>query len=189
MTPSAANSPIPNPYLPRLASEADIPALEELIPLSVHELQVSCYSQDQREAALGPVFGVDRQLIRDGTYFVIEDGDSIVACGGWSRRKSEFGGDRCRAGEDGMIDPLHDPARVRAFFVHPQWARRGLGSVIMRACEESICAAGFRRAMLVATLPGEPLYARFGYRVEARYEVTLREGLTLPVVRMSKEFT
>ncbi len=172
----------------RLATEADIPALEVLIPLSVRALQAEHYSSAQMEAALGPVFGVDRQLIRDGTYFVVESDGVIVGCGGWSRRKAVFGGDRARDGEDAMIDPRTEPARIRAFFVRPGWERRGLGSAILRACEEALLAHGFTRATMVATLAGEPLYARFGYAVAERYEVPLRDGLMLPVVRMTKDF-
>ncbi len=172
----------------RLAIEDDILALEELIPLSVRGLQSAYYSAAQMEAALGPVFGVDRQLIKDGTYFVVEEAGQIVGCGGWSRRKAVFGGDRERAGEDGRLDPACDPARIRAFFVHPGWARRGIGRAILAACEEALVRAGFRQAVMVATLAGEPLYAVLGYAVEERYEVPLKDGLVLPVVRMGKRF-
>ena len=142
----------------------------------------------QMEAALGPVFGVDRQLIGDGTYFVVEHSGQLVGCGGWSRRRAVFGGDRGRLEEDAALDPACDPARIRAFFVHPGWARRGIGRAILSACESAICAAGFRAAVLVATLAGEPLYASFGYGVVERYEVPLADDLTLPVVRMTKQF-
>lgn len=170
----------------RVATVGDVPALESLIPLSVRGLQSSWYSGAQMEAALGPVFGVDRQLIRDGTYFVMEAQDQIVACGGWSRRKAVFGGDRDREGQDDPLDPDHDAARIRAFFVHPAWARRGIGRLLLNACETAIAAAGFREILMVATLAGEPLYAAHGYTVQARYEVPLPGGLTLPVVRMGK---
>jgi GNAT superfamily N-acetyltransferase len=172
----------------RLAREDDIQALEVLIPLSVRVLQAPFYSSAQMEAALGPVFGVDRQLIRDGTYFIVEDSGHVVGCGAWSRRRAVFGGDRARHAEDAELDPACDPARIRAFFVHPDWARRGVGRSILSACESAICAAGFCDAVLVATLAGEPLYASFGYSVAERYEVQLSEGLTLPVVRMVKSF-
>lgn len=177
------------PHAVRLATEADIPALEALIPLSVRGLQAADYSPAQMDAALGPVFGVDRQLIRDDTYFIVECEGVIAGCGGWSRRKAVFGGDRERAGEDALIDPRTEPARIRAFFVHPDWARRGIGSAILRACEEAIAAQGFARATMVATLAGEPFYARFGYVVAERYEVPMRDGLMLPVVRMTKDLT
>ncbi|MEO8425773.1 MAG: GNAT family N-acetyltransferase [Verrucomicrobiota bacterium] len=172
----------------RLAREDDTAALERLIPLSVRALQAPYYSSAQIEAALGPVFGVDRQLIRDGTYFVAEQDREIVGCGGWSRRKALFGGDRGRAGEDVALDPLRDPARIRAFFVDPALARRGIGRSILAACERAILAAHFPTADLVATLAGEPLYAAFGYTVVERYGIALDEGLSLPVVRMSKSF-
>ncbi|MEO6739798.1 MAG: GNAT family N-acetyltransferase [Chthoniobacteraceae bacterium] len=170
----------------RLARMDDVPALEELIPLSVRALQAAHYSPAQMEAALGPVFGVDRQLIADGTYFVAEHVGQIVGCGGWSRRKAVFGGDRARAGADGLIDPACEPARIRAFFIHPDWARRGIGRAILAACESAVIAAGFPNAKLVATLAGEALYAASGYDVEERYGVPLTDGLDLPVVRMSK---
>jgi N-acetylglutamate synthase-like GNAT family acetyltransferase len=172
----------------RLAREDDIPALEVLIPLSVRLLQAPFYSSAQMEAALGPVFGVDRQLIRDGTYFIAEHSGQVVGCGGWSRRLAVCGGDRARAGQDAALDPARDPARVRAFFVHPDWARRGIGRSILSACESDLRAAGFRHAVLVATLAGEPLYAAFGYTAVERYESPLSGGLTLPVVRMTKSF-
>lgn len=174
------------PWTIRIAREDDIPALENLIPLSVRSLQARHYSPAQMDAALGPVFGVDRQLIRDGTYFVGENDGELIAGGGWSRRRSSFGGDRDRAAEDPPLDPARDPARVRAFFVHPQWARRGLGRSLLAASERAIAAAGFTRIELVATLAGEPLYASAGYAVVERYEITLPGGLALPAVRMTK---
>ncbi len=164
----------------------DVPALEELIPLSVRTLQAAHYSPAQMEATLGPVFGVDRQLIADGTYFVAEHDGQIVGCGGWSRRKAVFGGDRARAGADELIDPACEPARIRAFFIHPDWARRGIGRALLAACESAIIGAGFPIAELVATLAGEPLSAAFAYGVVERYEVPLAGGLTLPVVKMCK---
>jgi N-acetylglutamate synthase-like GNAT family acetyltransferase len=172
----------------RLAREDDTPALEALIPLSVRVLQAGYYSPGQMEAALGPVFGVDRQLIRDGTYYVAERSGGIAGCGGWSKRTALFGGDRGRiGGEPALLDPATDAARVRAFFVHPDWTRRGIGSGILAACENAIRAAGFRRAELVATLAGEPLYASRGYAEIRRHELPLPNGLTLPVVTMGKE--
>ena len=166
----------------------DIPTLEVLIPLSVRVLQAPYYSAAQMDAALGPVFGVDRQLISDGTYFAAEHCGHVIACGGWSRRRAVFGGDGDRVCEDDALDPAHDPARIRAFFVHPDWTRRGIGGSILAACEAAIRAAGFRDAVLVATLAGEPLYASFGYSVAERYEAPLSDSLTLPVVRMTKNF-
>jgi GNAT superfamily N-acetyltransferase len=132
------------------------------------------------------VFGVDKQLIRDGTYFVVEHDSQVVGCGGWSKRRSLYGGDRGRAGEDALLDPQRDPARIRAFFVHPAWARRGIGRSILIACDSAIRTAGFFSIELVATLAGEPLYTAGGYSPIERYEIDLAEGLRLPAVRMSK---
>jgi GNAT superfamily N-acetyltransferase len=182
-TPSTSQ---PRPWPLRLAHEEDVPALETLIPLSVRALQAPYYSTSQIEAALGPVFGVDRQLIRDGTYFVAEHELTVVGCGGWSRRRSLFGGDSARDAVDEELDPKRDAARVRAFFVHPAWARRGIGRSIMAACEQAIVEAGFRKVEIVATLAGEPLYTTFGYAVVERYEIAMTGGLRLLVVRMTK---
>ena len=139
------------------------------------------------DAALGSVFGVDRELIRDGTYFVVENAGALIGCGGWSRRRSLFGGDAGRAaGESALLDPARDPARIRAFFVHPEWARRGIGRQILSACEQAIAQARFRSIELVATLAGEPLYAAFSFTAVERYDIALPDGLELPVVRMIK---
>ena len=170
----------------RLARDRDIPALEQLIPLSTRALQASYYSSAQIEAALGPIFAVDRQLIRDRTYFVIENESAIIGCGGWSKRKSLYGGDNGRVSEDTMLDPPRDAARIRAFFVHPSWARRGIGKCILKACENAIVSARFDKVDLVATLAGEPLYAAFGYAAVDRYEIPMVNGLALPVIKMSK---
>ncbi len=170
----------------RFATEDDISALEELIPLSVHGLQSAHYTAAQRQAALGPVFGLDRALIQDGTYFVVELENRVVGCGGWSKRKTLFGGDQSSVRDDLFLDHASEPARVRAFFIHPDFARRGFGSAIMLRTEQAIREAGFKRIVMVATLAGEPLYARFGYQVDERYEVPMGDDLQLPVVRMSK---
>ncbi len=171
----------------RLAREDDIPTLEELIPLSVRSLQARYYSTAQMEAALGLVFGVDRQLIRDGTYFIGEQEGLVVGCGGWSKRRSLFGGDQGRDQEDNsQLDPEHDPARIRAFFIHPAWVRRGIGRTILAACETAILEARFRHVDLVATLAGEPLYASFANTVVQRSEIVMPNGLSLPVVQMTK---
>ncbi len=164
----------------------DIPAVEALIPLSVHGLQGSHYSEEQMAGALGTVFGVDAQLIHDGTYFVAAAGDLIVGCGGWSKRKTLFGSDRLRQEADPLLEPGRDAARIRAFFVHPAWARRGIGSEIMRRAEQAAYQAGFQRIEIGATLPGEALYAKFGYTVVERYEVPLPNGRQLPILRMAK---
>jgi N-acetylglutamate synthase-like GNAT family acetyltransferase len=179
---------MPHSFSIRPARPADLPALEALVPLSVRSLQAAHYSPAQMEAALGPVFGVDRQLIADGTYFVAEQAGAVIGCGGWSRRRSEFGSDGVRTGVDAALDPARDPARIRAFFVHPAWARRGIGRTLLATCEAALCAAGFREAILVATLTGVPLYTAGGYRLVEYFSITLAPGITLPGARMAKSF-
>ncbi len=176
----------------RQAVLADVPALQQVIRESVLELQTAEYTLEQRELALQLVFGVDTQLIVDGTYFVAEvlvDQDQVVAgCGGWSKRKTLYGSDHCTGREDALLDPLHDAAKIRAFFVHPAWARRGVGSRILEVCEAAAVAEGFRRLEMGATLTGVPLYLARGYVEEEHREVPLRPGLSLPIVRMVKQF-
>lgn len=174
----------------RLATPDDIPAIAALIEASVRGLQASDYSLEQREGALGTVFGVDRLLIEDRTYFVVEDeAREMVACGGWSKRNTLFGSDNAPVKNDNWLDPQLDAARIRAFFVHPSHARRGLGSLIMRTCEEAARRAGFTRLTLGATLTGIPLYERHGFRQVERVEVPLVNGTSIPIVRMEKELT
>jgi len=171
----------------RVAERHDIAALEALISLSTRELQAEFYSPAQIDGALGTVFAVDRQLIADRTYFVVEDAGAIVGCGGWSKRKTLFGGDRSRhASEDALLDPAREPARIRAFFVHPQWARRGIGMMILHECERAAAAASFTALELVATLAGVPLYAAGGFGADEHFEIPLANGGQMPVVRMSK---
>jgi GNAT superfamily N-acetyltransferase len=172
----------------RLARFEDIPALDILIPLSVRALQTD-YTEAQREAAIGSVFGVDRQLIEDQTYFVAETAEhEIIACGGWSKRETKCGSSHGRREPDSLIDPRTDPARIRAFFVHPTWARRGIGTAILKASEQALQAAGFARAEISATLTGEPLYVSAGYKVTERFALPLANGRPLPCVRLSKKF-
>lgn len=175
----------------RRALPADVPALRALIDLSVRRLQTPDYSADQIEGALGTVFGVDSQLIDDETYFVAQavPGGSppiIVGCGGWSKRKTLFGSDHGAGRESSLLDPLHDSARIRAFFVHPDWARRGIGTLILETCENAAMEAGFRTFELGATITGEKLYAVRGYLALERIAVPLANGSSLPVIRMLK---
>ncbi len=177
-------------WILRLATHQDIPALHELIPHSVHQLQKDYYSHKVREGALGSVFGVDSQLIKDGTYFVVENNTSIIGCGGWSYRKLLYGSDQLHTiDESCLLNPKHDAARVRAFFVDPNYVRKGIGTAILKVCEEAITVNGYTRAELAATLTGEPLYTSYGYVAVERYEIELKNKLFLPVVRMLKSFT
>jgi GNAT superfamily N-acetyltransferase len=175
----------------RKATPEDIPRLREVIEASVRGLQADDYSPAQIEGALQSVYGVDSQLIADGTYFVAEVPESqlsekIVGCGGWSKRKTLYGGDQFAAREDSLLNPAHDAAKIRAFFVLPQWARRGIGSLILEACERAAIAAGFTRLEMGATLSGVPFYRAKGYAEIENQQAPLANGETLPIVRMAK---
>lgn len=149
----------------RTASSTDIPALRELIDASVRGLSNDHYTTEQVEAALVEIFGVDSQLIVDGTYFVAEIDNQLAGSGGWSKRKTLFGGDQSKgASPDDLLNPETDAARIRAFYVHPMWSRRGVGAKLISVCEAAARNAGFRRIELVATLPGVPLYSANGYQ-------------------------
>jgi GNAT superfamily N-acetyltransferase len=172
----------------RLAEAVDIPALQALIAASVRTLQASDYSDAQREAALTTVFGVDTQLIADGTYYLVEASSEpvLAGCGGWSFRRTLHGSDNAAERDDTRLDPARDAARIRAFFVRPAWARRGVGSLLLQACEEAAIAAGFRRLELASTLTGVALYQARGYTELARMSVPLTAAEALPIVHMHK---
>jgi GNAT superfamily N-acetyltransferase len=170
----------------RLATLDDAEAIARLIELSVRGLQADDYTAEQMTGALGTVFGVDRQLIRDGSYFVAERDDQMVGCGGWSWRQTLFGGDAVAGKNDDELRPGVDAARIRAFFVHPDFARRGIGSQIMRACEEAARAHGFTDLTLMATLTGVRLYLRHGFEAVERHASPLGNGAELPMVEMYK---
>lgn len=174
------------PVTLRLATEDDLTALRVLIPASVRALSQGFYTPEQIESAIRYVFGPDTQLIADGTYFAAEAEGQIVGCGGWSRRRTLYGGDQMKDAEDPLLDPRTEAARIRAFFIHPEWARRGIGSAIMRACRDAAAAAGFTRLQLMATLPGEPLYRAFGFQALERVTTTLTDGVRVDFVRMER---
>ena len=173
----------------RLATPTDLPVLRDLIPLSVRALSQSYYSDAQIESAIRYVFGPDTQLIGDGTYFVAQAEDALVGCGGWSRRRTLYGGDQMKSGEDPLLDPATEAARIRAFFVHPGWARRGIGSAILEACFSAAGEAGFQRLELMATLPGVPLYRAYGFEEAEPVETLLPDGVLVPFVRMVRHST
>ena len=170
----------------RAATFEDIPALECLIEESVRALSVDYYSAQQIESSTIHLFGVDTQLIADGTYFVVEADGQLAGCGGWSKRKTLYGGDKVKTEEDDLLDPKTEPSRIRAFFVHPNFARRGIGRLLLATCEKAASRAGFTALELAATLPGEPLYAACGFQVIERIEATLPDGISLPITRMGK---
>jgi predicted N-acetyltransferase YhbS len=171
----------------RPATAADLPAIEALIPRSVRALSEGFYTPAQVESAIRHVFGPDTQLIADGTYLVAEVDGAMAGCGGWSRRRTLYGGDQMKADADPLLDPAVDAARIRAFFVDPAFARRGVGSALMRACSAAARDAGFRRLELMSTLPGEPLYRAFGFAADERVESTLPDGVRVGFIRMSRE--
>jgi N-acetylglutamate synthase-like GNAT family acetyltransferase len=175
----------------RKATLDDIPRLREIIEASVRGLQAGEYSLAQIDGALQSVYGVDSQLIADGTYFVskaVSDGKAVlVACGGWSKRKTLYGGDQYAGREDSLLDPSRDAAKIRAFFVHPEHARHGIGSMILKACEDAAHAAGFRRLEMGATLSGVAFYKAKGYRQVENQQVPLSNGERLPIVKMTKD--
>jgi len=174
-------SPVIRPALP-----ADVPALNSLITAAATELSRGFYTPEQVAALLAHVFGVDTRLVEDGTYYVVERDGRLLACGGWSRRRTLYGGDQFAGRRDDALDPATDAARIRAFFVHPAAARQGFGRRLLAHCEAAASAAGFRRAELMATLPGVPLYQAMGYRaVEAVREV-LPDGTGVDFLRMAR---
>lgn len=179
-----------DPFTLRLATPADVPTLAELIPLSVRALSAEHYTPAQIESSIRYVFGLDTELLADGTYFAVETVDGqIVGCGGWSRRRTLFGGNQAKgtalAPTDDLLDPNTDAARVRAFFIHPDWARLGIASRIMQACLAAARAAGFRRLILAATLPGVPLYRAWGFVETRPLPTTLPDGTSIAFVEMS----
>jgi len=175
----------------RLATESDRRALSELIPASARGLSRGYYSDAQTESAIQHVFGTDSALIADRTFFLAESDEEgparIVGCGGWSRRRTLYGGDQMKAREDPLLDPSSEPARIRAFFVHPDCARRGIGTRILRACLDAAREAGFRRVTLASTLPGVPFYTALGFEEKERLEVPMPDGQRLPVIRMERD--
>jgi GNAT superfamily N-acetyltransferase len=181
---------MPQGFQIRPSVPADIPVLLEMIDGSVRRLQATDYTAAQIDSALRTVFGVDSQLIADGTYLVVQTQGEvpvIVACGGWSKRKTLYGGDRWKGREDDLLDPATDAAKIRAFFIHPDWARRGIGTMLLDACEDAARAAGFTRFEMGATLTGVKLFQKRGYVALERLEVPLEGSITLPVIHMVKE--
>jgi len=186
----------------RLAVPEDVPVLRELIVASVRGLQTQDYTPAQIEGALKTVFGVDSQLIADGTYIVaqaepaaieltrakgVQPGLMIIGCGGWSKRKALYGSDRWAGREDALLDPLRDAAKIRAFFIHPDWARRGVGGRILQACEDAARSAGFTRYEMGATLTGAKLFGAKGYVAVRPISIPLENGESLPVIHMEKQ--
>lgn len=170
----------------RTAKQEDIPALRELIQHSARLLRYDLYSPETIEAALRGPLGLDSQLVEDGTYFVAEIDGVLAGCGGWSQRRTLSGSDHAVNRDDALLDPQSEPAKIRAFFTHPDYARLGVATALLRASEQAARQAGFRRVELAATLPGEPFYARHGYKLVEPRTVDLPGGGFLKIRLMSK---
>ncbi len=173
----------------RLARMSEKPLLEALIARSGIGLADGFYTPQEAAAITRQVFGVDSALVDDGTYFAIEDEGTVVACGGWSRRATDFGGDGAKHGNDRLLDPASEPARIRTFFVDPSMARRGLGSMLLRHCMEAAGKAGFRSLELVSTMPGEPLYLAHGFIAIEAIALPLADGVVVRLTRMGRRLS
>ena len=170
----------------RPATADDIPALTRLMARAIAELQRGFLDAAQI-AASASVMGMDTQLIADGTYYAIESDGRFAGCGGWSRRATLFGGDHSAGRDAALLHPARDAARVRAMYTAPEFARRGVGRMILTLCEDAAAREGFRRVELAATLAGEPLYRACGYAVIEPFEADTPQGVRVPLKRMGKE--
>jgi GNAT superfamily N-acetyltransferase len=173
------------PFSLRLATLDDVPTLKPLMDRSIRALLAPYLPPEGVEASFD-IMGLDTQLIRDGTYVVVEEDGQIRGCGGWSKRATLFGGDHTGGREPALLDPAVEPARIRAMYTDPDHARRGIGRMVIDACEAAAASAGFRRAQLAATLAGEPLYRVCGYEVVERFTSPTRSGIDIPLLRMEK---
>lgn len=173
------------PFTLRRAEASDLPALRALMDAAIGALQAPFLTPEQVAASFS-IMGLDTQLVADGTYFIVESGGRIAGCGGWSRRATLFGGDHSAGRDAALLDPATDAARVRAMYTHPDFVRRGVGRLILDACEGAAAAEGFRRCELAATLAGEPLYRACGYEQIERFDERTPRGVAVPLVRMGK---
>jgi GNAT superfamily N-acetyltransferase len=171
-------------FTSRLATRDDLPAIRAVVDASIAELQKGFLDAAQIESSRA-IMGVDTELIDDGTYFLVESGDELAGCGGWSRRATLYGGSQTPGRDSALLDPAVDPARVRAMYANPAFARRGVGRLILSLCERAAAAEGFTRLELMSTLSGEPLYTAYGFRpLERLTDAT--GGVPVPLVRMEK---
>jgi len=171
----------------RKATMDERDAIRQLIAESARELSRAHYTDAQIEAAIATVFGVDTDLIEDGTYFVVESDGQLAGCGGWSKRKTLFGGDQYSSRDTGYLDPKTEPAKIRAFFIHPDHARKGIARAILSRCEDEARAQGFRALELMATLPGIEFYKSCGFVETGNFDLDLTDIVKLELVPMRKE--
>ena len=172
----------------RLAAPEDLPALRDLMNAAIGEL-LNPFLSPAEVAASYEVMGLDSQLVADGTYFIVEDSAALAGCGGWSRRATLFGGDHSAGRDAALLDPSRDAARVRAMYTHPDHVRKGVGRLILDACERAAAGEGFTRCEMAATLAGEPLYRACGYLEIERFVASTSGGVEVPLVRMGKALT
>jgi GNAT superfamily N-acetyltransferase len=174
-------------YTIRPATLDDVQNLTSCIERSARALSNGYYTPQETEAAIRWVYGVDRTLIEDGTYFIVEsETGELAGCGGWSRRRKLFGGDQHSGGENPLLDPATEPAKIRAFFVTPEHARRGVGKMLLTHCSAIAAEEGFQRLELMATLPGVPFYREYGFREVEPVREVLPDGTTLSFVKMER---
>ena len=171
----------------RKATMDERDALQQLIAESARNLSREHYNDAQIEAAIATVFGVDTDLIEDGTYFVVESEGQLAGCGGWSKRKTLFGGDQFSSRDAGYLNPETEPAKIRAFFIHPAHARKGIARAILTRCEDEARAQGFRALELMATLPGIEFYKSCGFVETGNFDLDLTDAVKLELVPMRKE--
>jgi GNAT superfamily N-acetyltransferase len=176
-------------YILRKATLSDRAAIAQLIKDSARSLSRADYSDAQIEGAIATVFGVDTNLIIDGTYFVADGAGTLIGCGGWSKRKTLFGGDQYATRDSSYLDPKTEPAKIRSFFIHPEHARKGIARTILEACESEAKAAGFQSLELMSTLPGIKLYGACGYVDENPVELEVGDGVTIGLLPMRKELS
>jgi GNAT superfamily N-acetyltransferase len=169
----------------RLATLDDIPAIAGLMDRAIAELQKGFLSEAEIVASRAHM-GLDTQLIRDRTYYLVEIDGRLAGCGGWSMRATLFGGDASGGRDAALLDPASDPARIRAMYTSPDFTRRGVGKYIIHLCEAAARTAGFRRAEMAATLSGEPLYRACGYELVEPFAATAPGGVPVPLLRMAK---
>jgi GNAT superfamily N-acetyltransferase len=170
----------------RLARKADMPKMRALMQMAIERLQEDFLSPEQIEASKH-VMGLDSLLVRDGTYFVIMAGDVMAGCGGWSRRKTLFGGDHTDGRDPELLNPQKDAARVRAMYTHPDYTRRGIGTLILQLCEQAAKQEGFTKVELAATMAGVPLYTHYGFIETERWMEKTPSGVEVPLAKMVKE--
>ena len=171
----------------RLATLDDAAAIDALMLASIDGIFPSTYDARQTASAVTHIDAVDRTLIEDGTFYVIEDEGEVVACGGWGRRDRYT---HRAEGDDGpspLLDPAVDPAPIRFMFTRPDHTRRGYATRILEACVAAARAEGFRRLLLRASLPGVPVYVRFGFSEVDRFPVTFTDGVSIDAVDMERQ--